>query len=171
MLQLRRTELSEDYNKKWNENNTDFLHIYKDGVKVSDTLYRTGMFGGKVEDKHFLMLKYTEDLYEDKITKDKNKKRHLKGEWCIINSEGKEIKVFERGLRSPYILGESVYVIDGSYHNIETDELYCKASSSISTDQFLFIENHYDDDKSKRGVLKIDKFDGTYELFSKKINQ
>lgn len=44
MLELIPVTLTPEYSKKWNVNKTmsDFMNIYKDGVKVSDTLYRLG---------------------------------------------------------------------------------------------------------------------------------
>jgi hypothetical protein len=35
----------------------------------------------------------------------------------------------------------------------------------MQSKEFLFLENAYDDDKSRRGVMKIDKKSGTWELF------
>jgi len=35
----------------------------------------------------------------------------------------------------------------------------------MNTVDYLFLDNRYDNDKSKRGVMKINKKDGTWELF------
>jgi hypothetical protein len=35
----------------------------------------------------------------------------------------------------------------------------------MSSDTFIFLNNEFDKDKTKRGIIKINKFDGTWELF------
>jgi len=35
----------------------------------------------------------------------------------------------------------------------------------IKSKDFIFIDNNYTSDESKKGVLKINKKDGTWELF------
>ena len=165
-LKLVPVSLDVDYAKKWNERILgDFLHLYKNGVKISDTLYRTGMFGGKVKEPYFLMLKYVEAFYNDSIVKDKDKKRHLEGQWCIIDKNGVEKVNFEV-FSSPYIIGGQVYGLNGNYYNIETKELYCSSHKVMVTDNYIFLHNEYDKDKTKRGVLQVKKSDGTFKLIN-----
>jgi hypothetical protein len=38
----------------------------------------------------------------------------------------------------------------------------------MRANDFIFVENPYDENVSKRGVLKINKEDGSFELFSGK---
>jgi hypothetical protein len=38
----------------------------------------------------------------------------------------------------------------------------------MNSNEYLFLNNEYDKDESKRGVMKINKKDGTWELFSGK---
>lgn len=161
--------LDEEYAKKWNtEHCRDYVHVYKDGKKVSDTLYRVGGFGGDIETPYFLLLKYIEEYYEDNITKIKKDKPHLAGYWCIINSDGKEMVVFD-SFKTPYLHGGVTYSVDSNYYNIETGELYGNShGGTMGTDEFLFLNNRYDKDHSRRGVIKINKHDGTYELFPEK---
>lgn len=156
------------YLKKWNaEHTNDFVHLYVNGKKVSDTLYRIGGFGAKFDNQYFMLLKQVEDKYNDLITKDKKRKKHLADRWCIIDNNGKEIKVF-RKFASPYIFGV-VYSLNNHYFNIETGEQYdggLGVYSTLSTEKYLFLDNNYDKDVSKRGVIKIDKRTGEYEVFN-----
>ena len=169
MIELKPIELSLDYLTKWNEQSKVFAQIYVDGKKVNDNIYRVGGIGGLNKVGYSRLLKYTEAFYEKRImdmcgeNKPKNN-RHLQGNWCIINEKGEEKIVFENSLDSPYLDGGVIYSKKNSYFNIETGKLYCDADSSMSTENYLFLENKYDKDKSKRGVLKIDKKTGEFEL-------
>ena len=155
-LELRHTDLDPDYRNKWNERLRDFVHIYKDGEKVSDTLYRTGAMGGKVEDDYFLMLKHVESMYDDEITEDEDRKRHLASHWCIIDKNGVEKVVFD-SLRSPYLKGGMIYSLDGKYYNIETNECYCTAHTSMSSEEYIFLGILHN-----KGVMQINKKDGSF---------
>ncbi len=167
MITFVRAEITEQYRKKWNERLNDFIYIYKDGVKLNDTLYRKGGMGGEFKDGYMLLLKHIEAYYEDSITKDKNRKRHLSDAWCILDTNGIE-KVNFKKFESPYLSGGQIYSLDQKYYNIETGEFYCKAYTSITSSQFIFLDNQFDSDKSRRGVMKINKQDGTWELFPEK---
>lgn len=164
MLEFRPVKLDQKYAKKWNNTSTDFIHLYKDGVKLRDTLYRVGGMGANTKDGYFMLLKYTEAFYEDSITSDPKRKPHLQSSWCILNTDGIE-KVNFKPFSNVYLTGGQVYSIDQNYYNIETNKLYCKSYYAIQSKDFIFLENKYDTDVSKRGVLKINKHDGTYELF------
>jgi len=164
-LELRPATLLAKYCKKWNVHpDHDYCHLYKDGEIVGFTLYRLGGMGGKLTDRYFLILKYIEKYYEDSITKVKSKKPHLAGHWCIMNQDGKEMIVFKQ-FDNVYLQGGLLYVLDSLYYNIETGECYGSAYNSIASAEFLFISRIYDADKTKRGVLKINKLDGSTELF------
>lgn len=165
-LELKPIKLDPQYSKMWQADHySDFCQLYKNGEKVNDSIYRVGGFGCKLKDKYFMILKYTEAYYDDSIEKDEKKKRHLEGCWCILNNEGVEKVNFKASYMSPYITGGCVYSLDSKYYNIETGELYGTSYTCMRTENFIFLENPYDDDKSKRGVLKINKNDGTFELF------
>lgn len=173
MLHLRPFTLSSEYLKKWNESSTDFVHLYKDEIRVNHSLYRLGGLT-RIEDlknDYFMLIKYTEDLYEDKITTDKDKKHHLKGEWVIIDKKGVEKKVFDQ-FKHPSIIGGLVYSYESKFYNIETGFFYGYTSSSALTSKdFIFIDTKYTSlwDKSYNkdmiGIVKINMHDGTYEVF------
>lgn len=164
-LKLTPVELDEDYCKKWNIHQRDFVKLTRNGVPVNDSLYRTGMFGGKFKDGYCLFLKHTEAFYDDSITTDAKRKPHLKGEWCIVDVNGVEKKVFDQ-FDTVYLCGGVIYTVNKGYYNIETGEFICKNDSSMASDEYIFSEDKYNNDKSKRGIYKVKKSDGSVELFT-----
>lgn len=166
-LQLNAIDVNAEYRKQWNAYMHDFLHLTKNGELISNTLYRIGGLGtpNLKTDRYFMLIKYVEAYYSDDITEDENKKPHLEGRWCILDSTGKERVEFP-SYTHPYLVKDScIYSVNQNYYNIETGEFYCSARTSMNTSQFLFLENSWDKDLSKRGVMKIDKNIGTWELF------
>jgi hypothetical protein len=166
ILELKGVDIPKDYRKKWNAHEKDFCHLYKNGEKVSDTLYRIGGFGVNLKNDYFLLLKHVEAFYSKDILKMSGSKdaKHLDGRWCILDNSGKERVVFDSH-KSPYLQGGQIYSLDSNYYNIETGKRYCQAYTSIHSKRFLFLDNKFDPDETKRGVLKINKADGTFELF------
>jgi hypothetical protein len=166
-LQLSPISVKEEYRKKWNIHENDFVCLTKNGELVSNSLYRVGGLGtpNLEKDNYFMLIKHVEAYYEDKITKIKKDKPHLEGRWCIIDKHGIE-KVEVQPFRHPYLVKNScIYSLEQKYYNIETKEFYCYTSNRMESSEFLFLENRFDDDKSKCGVMKINKNDGTFELF------
>ena len=177
-LQITTLQINEDYAKKWNENARDFVCITKNGELLNPTLYRVGGMGtNKIKGKkYFMLLKYVEAIYDFKFIKEcypnKNNKeleqlrKHLEERWCIIDEFGVEKVEFKHFENSVNIIKDScIYSLESNYFNIETKEMYCCSYHSLESKNFLFLENKYDKDKSKLGVLKIDKITGEYELF------
>lgn len=166
-LQFSKIELKNDYCKKWNITSNDFICLTKNGELINNSLYRIGglNYPDLKKDNYFQLIKHIEAFYDDGITKDKTRKRHLESRWCILDKNGVE-KVEFKAFQSPYLSGGVIYSVDGKYYNIETGELYGSSYSSISSKNYIFLNNEYDDDKSKRGVMKINKKDGSIELFS-----
>lgn len=112
-----------------------------------------------------MLIKHVEAFYADSITKDPQRKPHLESRWCIIDKHGDEKVVFEP-FKHGYVVKDSVlYTMDSKYYNIETGVLYCYAVNHCESSEYVFLENRFDDDKTKRGVLKIHKKTGTVELF------
>lgn len=165
--------LRAEYAHKWNVSHyNDFILLTKNGVPIRNTLYRIGgMSTPKLgKDEYFLLIKHVEAFYPDSITKISKDKPHLEGRWCILDKNGNEKVEFDN-FRSPYIVKDSViYSVNGKYHNIETGELYCDTSSSLESGEFLFLENRFDKDMSRRGVMKIHKKTGAWELFPEAKN-
>lgn len=162
-IELRPVKLDLNYAKKWNERREDFYNLYINGEKKSESLYRIGGFGANLDDEYFLILKYSEAFYGDDITTNKKNKKHLESHWCILDKKGHEKALFD-SFKSPCLHG-CIYSLGNKYYNIETGEIYCDSYKTVSSEKYLFLENRYDEDKEKRGVLKIDKKDGTFEIF------
>jgi hypothetical protein len=166
VLYLSPISLNKEYAKKWNTSHRDdYVHLTRNGELLSNALYRKGGFGADLSKDYFLLLKYMEEYYKDSITKDPKKKPHLAGHWCILNKYGEE-KVVLGEFDTPYLVNNScIYHMDNKYYNIETNALYCTAYSHVESRDYLFLQNEFDDNRSKRGVLKINKKDGSYELY------
>lgn len=170
-LQLCPIKINEDYSKLWNERLTDFVLLTRNGEPIRETLYRVGGLSSlrvnkDIDEDYFPLMKHVEEIYGDNITKDKSQKRHLASKWCIIDKNGVEKIVFD-SYKSPYLHGGVIYSLDSNYYNIETGELYCNTSSSMHSDEYLFLNNSYDKEKSRRGIMKIHKKTGTYEIYPK----
>jgi len=163
-IELRPIKLDKDYAEKWNEINKDFCNLYVDGKKMTDTLYRIGGMGAKLKDPYFQVLKYTEEYYDDNITTDPKRKPHLSGCWCIIDNNGVE-KVTVRHFDHLYLQGGQIFSVNNKYYNIETGELYGDSCyKTMSTKNFIFIDNSYDSDQSKQGVIQVTKATGESKL-------
>ena len=167
-LEFSPISIREDYRLKWNINPDDFICLTKNGQLLRNTLYRIGgMDTPKLgKDEYFMLLKHVEAFYPDSITKITKDKSHLESRWCILDKNGNEKVEFD-SFKSPYLVKDSViYSINGKYYNIETGEFYCDTSSSMQSEEFLFLENRFDKDISRRGVMKINKKKGDWELFT-----
>jgi len=178
-LQLSKIEVKREYLQEWNENLEDFVVLEKDGVILRNTLYRKGglNFNLKVGiDKYFMLLKYTEEVYDLGFIKEcypnKTKKeqglsrKHLKSQWVIIDFNGDEKVVFDQFTHG-YLVDSSsiIYSIGDKYYNVETGYFYCSSYTSMKSSEFLFLDNKYDDDKTKKGIMKVDLKNGDWEIF------
>lgn len=165
-LELSHIDINEEYRKKWNIHQHDFVCLSKNGIPIRETLYRVGGIPADLKKDYFLLLKHVENYYPDNITKITKHKRYLDSRWCIIDKYGNE-KVVLSSFDYINLAGGVVYNVKEKYYNIESGEFYCSSYTSMSSDEYLFLDNAYDNDKSKRGVMKINKKDGTWELFKK----
>lgn len=175
-LQITPITLDENYAKEWNVSSKDFVCITKNGELLNPTLYRIGMGTNKIKDKkYFILLKYVESIYDFKSIKRvypnktnkelELKRKHLESRWCILDEFGVEKMEFTQ-LENPHLIEDScIYSIGSKYYNVETKELYCESFRSMTSKQYLFLDNRYDTDKDKIGILKIDKITGKVELF------
>lgn len=169
-LQLCPITINEDYRKKWNVYCNDYVCLTLNGNLLRETLYRVGGLNtpNLAEDKYFMLIKHVEGFYSDKIMKmaKTNDPKRLENRWCILDNMGNE-KIEFNEFKSPYLLkGSCIYSLDNTYFNIETGECYGSSYHSMTSKDFLFIDNTYEKDKSKCGIMKINKVDGTWEIFS-----
>lgn len=170
-LQLSKVIINKEYCKEWNIRMQDYVCLTLNGKLLRPTLYRIGGLNSPnlKTDKYFMLLKYVEAYYSKDILKmsKSNDPKHLEGRWCIIDENGIEKKEFKNNLHYPYLVKNScIYSIENNYYNIETGEHYCQAFTSMQSDKYLFLENKYDKNKAKRGVMKIDKKTGSWKLCS-----
>ena len=176
-LQLNPISVDADYCKEWNESLNDFVVLTRNGQLVNNCLYRVGGLNFPKLDgqSYFMLLKYVESFYDIDFLKKYNPqksrkeiesiKKHLDGRWCILDKNGVEKIVFDK-FKSVYLVDNScIYSVNGTYYNIETGYAYCNTSNSIHSSDFIFAETKYDKDESKRSVMKINKKDGTFEVF------
>jgi len=169
-LEINKIDVDPEYRKKWNIRQDDFVCLFKNGELIRNTLYRVGGLGlpDLKKDEYFVLLKYVEEILSEDIMKFCKSKTsgNLDSKWCILDKFGNEILETD-SLRNPYLVKNScVYSIDDNYYNIKTGEFYCKTSTYIQSSEFLFLDNRYDKDKTRVGVMKINKKDGSWELFS-----
>lgn len=161
-LNLRQAEFSDAYIKELNINRSNkYCHLYLDGKKINDTLYRLGgMFSTKNSSSYFLILKYEEAIYPDNITKIKANKRHLAGKWVIIDTDGNEVKVFEDSINSPYIVGEILYSFQSELFNIKTGKSYGKSYKTLSSNDHIIFEPGYESKYPNACMVMINKQTG-----------
>lgn len=167
-LQLSPIQLNPEYRDEWNVHMTDFVVLTINGVIVNNSIYRVGGMGGDINQDYFMLLKYTEAYYPAdfmRTIKSRENPKHLEGSWCILDRYGNEKIIFNH-FKSPYLVKNScIYSIDGSYFNVETGERYCNSHTSMESSEFLFLDNPHDADLSKRGVMKINKKNGSWSVF------
>jgi hypothetical protein len=168
---LKEYGFTEAYRKKWNISGNDYVQLYtKEGVKISENVYRVGGVGFHLKDKYFMLIKYYEGTYitqYERNPKDNGKKKNcFSNHWVILNSDGVE-KVQLTSSHSAYLTGGPVYSINQKYYNIETGEYYCESRSCLQSNDFIFLEHTYNWNKEETplGVYKISKKDGTFEIF------
>lgn len=175
-LMFSHIDLDEKYAKEWNTHNSDFFLLSKNGEPIRNTLYRKGGLSNiKLGvNKYFILLKYSEAIYSKEfMAKIKGRSsetaKHLQSSWVILDYLGNERLEIKDNLEYPYLVDNScIYSIGQRYYNIETGEFYCRSSESMHSSDFLFLNNQFDDDKSRRGVMKIDLKTGLWELFKSK---
>lgn len=167
-LELSPITLNDDYIKEWQIISRDFVCLTRDGELINNNLFRIGGVGTpKLNQRYFMLLVYKEDFYDERIlkmSKTKNPK-HLASHWCIIDQNGQikfEANEFESNL---HLYNDScIYKLKNDYYNVETGYHYCQGYKSVESKNYLFVQNDYDKDETKRGVWKINKNDGTFEI-------
>ena len=179
-LHLNKIDVNSDYLKEWNNNSNDFVVLTKNGEILRNTLYRIGGINNpKVGvDKYFMLIKHTEEFYTwdfikqcyPKMSKKEQEKhlKHLKSEWVIIDYKGDEKVVQRNSLDYMYLVSPNscIYSVKNNYYNIETGFHYGYSSSSMKSSEFLFLDNRFEKDETKKGVMKINLQDGSWSMFS-----
>lgn len=124
-------------------------HLYRNGVKVSDELFRISGFGGKFKEGYCQLLSY----YDTST---------FWGETCLINEMGEIVWKVDK-FNHIYHLGGIIISTKTGYFNLLTKEKICNSGqSSLSSKDFLFVDDY------SKGVYKINFKTGETELFPKK---
>lgn len=136
-------------------NRDNYCRLYKDGVLISDSLFRKGgFFNSFGKDKKYCMLLVYHDY-----------KKNTMGNSCIIDSNGNIVLEAESSFDSLYYLKGEIATMKGTYYNLKTGQPIVKGgSSTVKSEHYLFVENTYNKDY-ELGVYKIDYETGEFEIF------
>lgn len=173
-LEFREITLDEGYCQKWNlRPNTQMLAIVKDDKIIPNRLYSTHSITTSdllSSQNYFMAFKLVETSISKKDAKIAGIKNpnFINYHCCILDKYGNERYVQSNRDSVSLIGGGPIYRIHDKYYNIETGECYGQSFTYMQSADFLFINNLYHSDKSKEGVIKIDKKTGEYEIFPKK---
>jgi len=160
-FELRPIELTEEESKNQRIVGLKYSHLYKDGVKVSDDIFRKGGLCHGFKEGYCGLIHYTR-TNESK----KNDDGFSFGESVIINTDGK-ICLTREGLDYAYHSGGNVGSMGNYYYNLLTGEKICRRPSTVITGgEYLYLEHRYNFDyyevKIPVGVYKLNKI--TLEL-------
>jgi len=155
-FELRPIELTEGESKNQRIVNMKYSHLYKDGVKVSDDIFRKGGLCSGFKEGYCVLIHYTRTK-EPK----KNDEGFSFGSSVIVNTEGK-ICLSQSGLDYPHHVGGNVGSVGDYYYNLLTGEKICYRPSSVIVGvEYLYLDNRYNFDyyevKIPRGVYKLNK--------------
>ncbi len=143
------------------ENTNKYSHLYKDGVKVSDEIFRKGGLCHGFKDGYCTLIHYVLEREHEE-----ERLGFSSGESVIINTDGK-VCLSKEGLDYPYHSGGNVGSMGNYYYNLLTGEKICYRPSSVITGgEYLYLEHRYNFDyyevKIPVGVYKLNK--NTLEL-------
>lgn len=160
-FELRPIELSEKESENSRIVEMKYSHLYKDGTKVSDDIFREGGLCSGFKEGYCGLIHYT----RTKESK-KNDEGFSFGSSVIVNTEGK-VCLTRDGLDYPYHIGGNVASVGNYYYNLLTGEKICYRPSSVITGvECLYLEHRYNFDyyevKIPVGVYKLNKI--TLEL-------
>ena len=151
------------------DNQSHYGLLFRNGKKLSDIIFRVGGMGGSFKDNPYCMLIEYGNFHSALKT---TKAIKSLGNHCIIDANGKIVLTQEKGaLQGLYYLKGCIAVSNNYYYNLITGEIITKGDNTITSNEFLFIENRYsnlygtDKGKYQLGVYKVNWITGEYELF------
>ena len=138
------------------ENRENYSHLYHNGLKVSDLVFRKGGLNNGFKDGYCSLIHYTQ--------KESHTEKHHVFDFgirVIINRLG-EICLSAKGISAyPSHLGGNIGKLKDTYYNLITKEpiLTCSSSDSINSKNYVFVQHRYDwyDKNLPLGVYRIDK--------------
>lgn len=169
-IELWKIDLNVDYKKKWGITSDDIYCLCKNGELIRPTLYRIGGLSTKADFSrggYFLLLKQVESMYSaDEVREyNLNSSGYICQRWVIVDHNGNEVVEFERFNR-PYLVKNSIFYKLNSYIvNILTGEEIYYGEKTFESSDYIFIDNMNYSAKGERGVYKINKKDGSIEIF------
>jgi hypothetical protein len=160
-FELRPIELSEKESENSRIVNMKYSHLYKDGVKVSDDIFREGGLCHGFKEGYCVLIHYTRTKKPKK-----NDNGFSFGAHVIVNGDGK-ICLEGKSLDYPYHTGGNVGSVGDYYYNLLTGEKICHRPRTIIVGgEYLYLEHRYNFDyyevKIPVGVYKLNKI--TLEL-------
>jgi len=148
---------------------TDYSFLFKDGVKVSDKVFRKGGISNGYKKGDYANLIVYHNFFSKRV-KTEYKHSRSYGKHCLVDLNGK-IVLEENGLNKHphYIKGVIAHMGDG-YYDLRTSELIIMGDSSVESKEYLFVQKKYDFEwyggKEKAlGVYKICFETGEVEHF------
>ena len=160
-FELRPIELTEKESGNPRNISMKYSHLYKDGVKISDEIFREGGLCAGFKEGYCALIHYTR-TEEPK----KSDSGFSFGNSVIIDTKGK-ICLSRTGLDYPYHVGGNVGLVGNYYYNLLTGEKICYRPSSVIVGvECLYLDSRYNFDyyevKLPVGVYKLNKI--TLEL-------
>lgn len=151
----------EELNRLDKSSQKDYCYLYKDGVKVSDMVFRKGgLFSGYKDNDYCMLIAYPGWI--------KNPKTSF-GNHVIIDLNGKIVMMAEKFMSGFYYLKGVLCTVDGTIYNLLTKEPIVKHNgTTLKSDKYLFAENSYSfagHEKFEKGVYKIEYATGNFEVF------
>ncbi len=122
-------------------NESKYSHLYHNGLKVTDLIFRKGGLGGKFNDGYCLLI-----LYVQKSEHTQKGHGFDFGIHVIINELGEIVLKANGSCEYPSHCGGNVGKLKDTYYNLKTGEPILTASSSgaISSKNLIIIEHQYD---------------------------
>lgn len=141
---------------KDDDSNMQYYYLYKGDKKLSEAMFRRGGMCNGYKDGYCLLIEY--DIFDKKSG----------GIFVIVDEEGDVVLDADNRMDNIYHHKGVIATKGGYYYNLLTGEKIVSigSSSSISSDEFLFVENRYNYKKEfKGGVYKISFKTGDFEIF------
>ncbi len=134
------------------DNRLGYCHLYKDGKKISDTLFRKGGMSRGFEKSDYCMLIVYHDINKSTL-----------GNHCIINLKG-DIVLESTMLKPIYHVKGIIAYMGDCYYNLLNQEIIIKGTNHVTSESYVFVENQYNSEYEK-GVYKIEYSTGNFEIF------
>lgn len=137
-------------------NSENYSHLYKDGVKLSDVVFRRGgLCSGFGKNDYCALISYPEFDGE----------RGGWGNHCIVDLNGEIALNSDNQFDWMYYKKGVIATKKDVYYNLLTGKPIVAGRDRINSERFLFVEKSYGDDYT-HGVYKIEYATGEFEIFN-----